>query len=110
MNMSESATSFPKPCILWAPPRSCSTAMERSVMTHPDVEVFHEHLADSVALLRVAPLVFRSLPLLTFSALIPSTLFVASRRLATFCSILAANVFTLKVANPASACFFLVKA
>lgn len=35
-----------KPILLWAPPRSTSTAFERAVMQHPDVAVFHEQLAD----------------------------------------------------------------
>ena len=35
-----------KPIMLWAPPRSTSTAFERAVMQHPNVTVFHEHLAD----------------------------------------------------------------
>ena len=32
--------------LLWAPPRSTSTAFERAVMQHPDTAVFHEMLAD----------------------------------------------------------------
>lgn len=35
-----------KPILLWAPPRSVSTAFERAVGEHSRVEVFHEHFAD----------------------------------------------------------------
>eukprot|EP00316_Scyphosphaera_apsteinii_P005319 CAMPEP_0119340796 /NCGR_PEP_ID=MMETSP1333-20130426/101041_1 /TAXON_ID=418940 /ORGANISM="Scyphosphaera apsteinii, Strain RCC1455" /LENGTH=261 /DNA_ID=CAMNT_0007352625 /DNA_START=234 /DNA_END=1019 /DNA_ORIENTATION=- len=40
------AMAAPKPILLWAPPRSCSTAFERAICEHPDVGVFHEQLAD----------------------------------------------------------------
>jgi len=35
-----------RPILLWAPPRSASTAFERAVMEHPGASVFHEMLAD----------------------------------------------------------------
>ena len=40
------ALALPKPILLWAPPRSTSTAFECAVMQHPNVAVFHEQLAD----------------------------------------------------------------
>ncbi|GMI28035.1 hypothetical protein TeGR_g12098 [Tetraparma gracilis] len=36
----------PLPIILWAPPRSCSTAFERAVINHPSTTVLHEAFAD----------------------------------------------------------------
>ncbi|GMH66117.1 hypothetical protein TrST_g10207 [Triparma strigata] len=34
------------PIILWAPPRSCSTAFERAIAENEKTTVFHEHFAD----------------------------------------------------------------
>ena len=34
------------PIILWAPPRSCSTAFERAIVEHPQVAVSHEAFGD----------------------------------------------------------------
>jgi len=47
-DLSDAAADSPttKPIILWAPPRSTSTAFERALMQHRSIAVYHEQLAD----------------------------------------------------------------